>query len=92
MIVRILGEGQFRVDNDAAAELNQMDADLEAVVEQGDDAALAATLTSLLTHVRGHGVEVPPDSLEPSELILPHEGSSMDEVRKLLSDDGIPTA
>jgi hypothetical protein len=35
---------------------------------------------------------VPSDSLEPSELILPHEGSSMDEVRKLLSDDGIPTA
>lgn len=92
MIVRILGEGQFRVSDDAATQLNQMDADLEAVVERGDDAALAATLNSLLAHVRDHGVEVPPDSLEPSELILPHEGSSMDEVRKLLSDDGIPTA
>ncbi len=92
MIVRILGEGQFRVSDDAAADLTRMDADLESVVERGDDAALSATLNKLLAHVRGHGEAVPPDSLEPSELILPHEGSSMDEVRKLLSDDGIPTA
>jgi len=92
VIVRILGEGQFRVNDDAAIELNRMDADLEAVVERGDDAALTAKLNGLLTHVRDHGEAVPPDSLEPSELILPHEGSSMDEVRKLLTDDGIPTA
>jgi hypothetical protein len=92
MIVRILGEGQFRVDDDAAAELNRRDAELEAAVERGDEAGLAATLDGLLSHVRAHGTAVPPDTLEPSELILPHEGSKMDEVRKLLSDDGIPTA
>ena len=89
MIVRILGEGQFRVDDAVAAELNRMDADLESVVERGDEAALSSTLTSLLSHVRDHGEAVPPESLEPSELILPHEGSSMDEVRKLLTDDGL---
>jgi hypothetical protein len=92
MIVRILGEGQFRVDDDAAAELNRMDAELEAAVERGDEAGLTTTLNGLLGHVRDHGAAVPPDLLEPSELILPHEGSSMDEVRKLLSDDGLPTA
>ena len=92
MIVRILGEGQFRVDDDAANELNRMDADLEAAVERGDEAGLTATLNGLLAHVHSHGTAVPPDNLEPSELILPHEGSSMGEVRKLLSDDGIPTA
>jgi hypothetical protein len=92
MIVRILGEGQFRVDDGAAAELNRIDAEFEAAVERGDDAGLTAVLNSLLTHVRQHGEAVPPDTLEPSELILPHEGSSMDEVRKLLSDDGLPTA
>jgi hypothetical protein len=91
MIVRILGEGQFRVNDDAAADLNRMDADLEAAVERGDEAGLTATLNSLLAHVRDHGAAVPSDLLEPSELILPHEGSSMHEVRKLLTDDGLPT-
>jgi hypothetical protein len=32
---------------------------------------------------------LPPDILEESELILPHEDSSMDEVRKLLTDEGL---
>jgi hypothetical protein len=32
---------------------------------------------------------LPADILEPSDLILPHEDSSMDEVRKLLTDEGL---
>ena len=89
MIVRILGEGQFRVDDAASAELNQMDADLEAAVERGDEAAFTDALTRLLAQVHTHGSPLPPDILESSDLILPHEDSSMDEVRKLLTDEGL---
>jgi hypothetical protein len=91
MIVRILGEGQFSVDETAGAELNQLDADLEAAVERGDQPAFTAALNDLLSKVRAQGQPVAADILEPSELILPHEGSSMDEVRKLLTDDGLAT-
>ena len=89
MIVRILGEGQFRVDDSAAADLNRLDTELEAAVDQGDESAFTAALTSLLAQVRAQGSPLPPDILEPSDLILPHEGSSMDEVRKLLTDEGL---
>ena len=89
MIVRILGEGQFRVDEAATAELNQLDTALETAVEHGDEAAFAGALTNLLAQVRAHGSPLPPDILEESELILPHEDSSMDEVRKLLTDEGL---
>ena len=89
MIVRILGEGQFRVDDGATAELNQLDADLETAVEHSDEAAFTAALTHLLAQVRAQGSPLPPDILESSELILPHEDSSMDEVRKLLTDEGL---
>jgi hypothetical protein len=89
MIVRILGEGQFSVSDDLAAELNRLDTDLEAAVERGDEPAFAAALSSLLDKVREAAEPVPSDTLQPSELILPGEGSSMDEVRKLLSDDGL---
>ena len=91
MIVRILGEGQFRVDDAAAAELNQLDADLETAVEHSDEAAFADTLTRLLAQVRAQGSPLPPDILESSDLILPHQDSSMDEVRKLLTDEGLIT-
>ena len=91
MIVRILGEGQFKVDDAVAAQLNQLDTDLEAAVERGDEPAFAAALTRLLAQVHTQGTPLPPDILEPSELILPHEDSSMAEVRKLLTDEGLTT-
>ena len=89
MIVRILGEGQFDVDDAATPELNQLDTDLETAVDQNDEAAFTTALTSLLTHVRAHGSPLPTDTLEESDLILPHEDSSMDEVRKMLTDEGL---
>jgi hypothetical protein len=89
VIVRILGEGQFRVDDAAAADLNRLDADLETAVEHSDEAAFADALAHLLAQVRTHGAPLPPDILESSDLILPHQDSSMDEVRKLLTDEGL---
>ena len=89
MIVRILGEGQFRVDDSATAELNRLDVELEAAVEAGDEAAFTAALTSLLAQVRAQGSPLPPDILEQSDLILPAQDSSMDDVRKLLTDEGL---
>jgi hypothetical protein len=89
VIVRILGEGQFRVDDAATAELNQLDADLETAVEHRDEAAFTAARTRLLAQVRAQGSPLPPDTLEASDLILPGEDSSMDEVRKMLTDEGL---
>ena len=89
MIVRILGEGQFRVDDAATAELNQLDSSLETAVEHNDEPAFRAALTGLLAQVRAQGSPLPPDTLEASDLILPHQDSSMDEVRKLLTDEGL---
>lgn len=89
MIVRILGEGQFSIDEAATAELNKLDTQLEAAVERDDETAFTAALHGLLDQVRALGAPLPPDALEPSDLILPPPDSSMDEVRKLLTDDGL---
>jgi hypothetical protein len=89
MIVRILGEGQFSIDEAATAELNKLDTQLEAAVDRDDETAFTAALLGLLDQVRALGAPLPPDALEPSDLILPSPDSSMDEVRKLLTDDGL---
>ena len=89
MIVRILGEGQFNVDEAATVELNKLDTQLETAVERNDETAFTAALHGLLDQVRALGSPLPPDTLEPSDLILPSPDSSMDEVRKLLTDDGL---
>lgn len=89
MIVRILGEGQYSIDDAATADLNRFDTELEAAVDRGDEGAFAVALSSLLAQVRTQGSPVPPDSLEPSDLILPPQDASMDEVRKMLTDEGL---
>ena len=89
MIIRILGEGQYDVADHALDRLNELDATLEAAVEAGDETAFAGALTGLLDGVRTAGVAHPADSLDESDLILPPADASIDEVRALLSDDGL---
>jgi hypothetical protein len=89
VIVRILGEGQLQVDDSAAEELNDLDAKLEAAVERDDGAGLRLALDALLARVRSIGRPLAADVLAPSELIIPQEGATVAEVRKLLSDEGL---
>ena len=89
MIIRILGEGQLRVDDAETATLNQLDATLARTVDSGDEVAFRRALNELLTQVRAVGKPYPADSLEPSELILPHEDASLAEVRQMMTDEGL---
>lgn len=89
MIVRILGEGQLRVDDSAVSELNELDTKLENAVERGDEAGFTGVLAALLGRVREIGTPAEPGELEPSSLILPQADATMEEVRRLLADDGL---
>ena len=89
MIVRISGEGQFSIDDAATAELNRLDSELEAAVNRNDEAAFTAALHGLLDQVRAQGSALAADILEPSDLILPPEDASMDEVREMLTEEGL---
>jgi hypothetical protein len=89
MIVRILGEGQFEVDDAAAGELNTLDAKLEAAVNAGDEQAFRSALDELVSRIRSLGTPLPADALEPSALILPYAEATTDDVREMLSGDGL---
>ena len=89
MIVRILGEGQYDVADDALDRLNEYDSAVESAVEADNVEAFTAALTTLLDGVRTVGVPHQVDSLDESDLILPPADASIDEVRALLSDDGL---
>jgi hypothetical protein len=89
MIVRILGEGQYDLSDEAVAALNDLDAQVESAVETGDQAAFDSALTALLDGVRTAGVAHDADSLEASDLILPMADATLAEVRDMLSGDGL---
>jgi PspAA-like protein len=89
VIVRIMGEGQVRLDDSRFPMLDKLDDELMAEVESGDEEGFRRTLGALLDAVRAMGTPLPDDSLEPSELILPAPEASIDEVRAMLTDDGL---
>jgi hypothetical protein len=89
VIVRILGEGQYDLSDDAVSALNDLDAKVEAAVEAGDQAAFDTALVALLDGVRTAGVPHEADSLDASDLILPMPDATLAEVRDMLSGDGL---
>ncbi len=88
MIVRLLGEGQFRVDDGLLARLNELDDEILRAVGAEDERALWDGLTALAETVRRSGTRLGVDELVPSDAVIPPEDLSLDEARELLSDDG----
>ena len=89
MIIRILGEGQYDVADDAVAGLNTLDDTLEQAVDTGDAAVFTESLAGLLAAVRAAGTPLADDSLEDSDLILPPSDATIDEVRAMLTGEGL---
>ena len=89
MIMRILGEGQLEVSDDALLELNELDDVLIAAVETGNEEQFQSALANLVNKVRAVGKPVADDYIGPSEFILPGGDATLDEVRELLSDEGL---
>ena len=89
MIVRIMGEGQLEIDDSQLQELNALDDALSAAIEGGDDNEFRSALSALLAAVRSRGRAVPDDLLVDSDLVLPYEDAHVDEVRELLSGEGL---
>jgi hypothetical protein len=84
MIVRIHMEEQYRLSDEAAAEVDKLDDSLVAALEASDTAAFSASLHSLLEYVRAHGEKVPNDEIIPSDAILPSEDMTLEDARDIL--------
>jgi hypothetical protein len=91
VIIRILGQGQYVVDDQHAGELNSLDVELERAVEAGEEAAFRAALVALLGKLRELGECLPDDDLKPSDAAVPGDDATLTEVKELLagSDTGL---
>ena len=85
MIVRILGEGQFQMPDDAITRLNELDAALEASL--ADEEEFVAARDALLAAVRGEPLD--PEVLEESDVVLPASDAQAHEVAALLTEEGL---
>ena len=90
MIVRLMGEGQFRVDDALIARLNELDDEVSrAVAEAATSARSGPGLQALADAVRDGGEKLADEDLRPSDAIIPPEDLSLEEARELLADEGL---
>jgi len=89
MIVRLMGDGQYRVDDSLHDRLNRIDEQATAAVESGDEAELHARLEELTRAVTEAGERLEDDDLSASDLMVPPSDLSLEEARELFSGEGL---
>jgi hypothetical protein len=89
VIVRLMGEGQFRVDDGLLAQLNELDDRAQAAADEGDEPELDRLLDAMWLQVQSGGERLDDDDLHPSDIVIPPSDLTLEETKRLFSDDGL---
>jgi hypothetical protein len=89
MIVRLMGEGQYRIDDELHSQLNELDDRAQSAVDAEDEPTLDDILDEMWQLVRNRGEQLADDDLSASDLIIPPSDLTLEETRRLFSDDGL---
>jgi hypothetical protein len=89
VIVRISGEGQFKLPDEDADRLNELDNRAVSAVEQGDETGFKELWSQMLEIVASDGNAVNDDELVESHVIIPPRDIGFDEAQREFSGDGL---
>jgi hypothetical protein len=89
VIVRIMGEGQWRVADEEIRELDTLDTEAGKLLEAGDEEGLRRVLATMAERVRSNGEQLADEELHPSDAIVPPTDLSLDEARELFEGEGL---
>ena len=88
MIVRLMGEGQYRVGDDLIERLNALDDQAMAALEASNEIELDQHLDEMWELVRSSGERLPDEELAQSDAVIPPSDLTLDESRELMETDG----
>jgi chromosome condensin MukBEF complex kleisin-like MukF subunit len=89
VIVRVMGEAQYRVSDEQATLLNELDEQAAQALERGDEEDFRRLLRELADVVRDNGERLDDADLSPSDGIVPPDDLSLDEARELFDGEGL---
>ena len=89
MIVRLMGEGQYRVDDGLQAALGDLDDQAVAALGRSDESELDRFLDEMWELVQARGARLPDDELVTSDVVIPPSDLTLEETRELMSDEGL---
>lgn len=89
MIVRIMGEGQYRLPEEAIGRVNVLDNDAVNAVEADDEDAFHVAFESMLELIRTEGEHLNDAELEASHVIVPPADITFVEAAADFTGDGL---
>jgi hypothetical protein len=89
VIVRLSGEGQYRVPDGVVQRLNDLDDAAQAAVDAEDEPELDRRLDEMWELVRREGELLPDDDLSPSDFVIPPSDLTLEETKRLFSHEGL---
>jgi hypothetical protein len=89
VIVRLMGEGQYRVSDELRERLEALDDESMTALGDEDEGELDAKLDEMWELVRTEGQRLPDEDLSPSDAVIPPSDLTLDETRQLFSNEGL---
>ena len=89
MIVRISGEGQFRLPDEDCDRLNELDNRAVSAVEQGDQTGFRELWSQMLELVARDGNALDAEELVESDVILPPRDITFEEAKGEFTGEGL---
>jgi hypothetical protein len=89
VIVRLMGKGQYRIDDQVHVELDDLDNAAVAALEAENEEELDAKLDEMWRLVQSRGERLADDDLSASDLIVPPSDLTLEETRALFSEQGL---
>ncbi len=89
MIVRIMGEGQYRLSQETVDAVNKLDNAAVAAVDGGNEDAFHEAFEELLDTIRTDGEHLGDAEIETSDIIVPPPDTSFAEAAAEFTGDGL---
>jgi hypothetical protein len=89
VIVRLMGEGQFRADDDLRSRLDELDVAAQAAADADDEPELDRVLDEMWQLVQSSGERLADDDLSASDVVIPPSDLTLEETKRLFSDEGL---
>ncbi|CAD7767236.1 MAG: hypothetical protein DNFNHJIP_00643 [Candidatus Argoarchaeum ethanivorans] len=89
MIARLMGLGQYHIEDAYIDDLNTIDNRIVEIVEKDDYDNFQKTYPELISYVQKHGTPVPDGEIIESDIIIPPDDLTLEEAKKIFKGQGI---
>lgn len=91
-IVRVMGQGQFKVSDETVKSINEVDNAIVEILQnenKADDQEFETKISELIKTIVSKGQKLNDRELIESDIIVPDADISLDEARKVFKGEGI---